>query len=99
MALAARLRPDESFGEAWRVADWLVLAVDGSRIECPRTTANERGLKCAGKEKTNPQILQTTRQGLVDLFAGLPEFVSGILQKWDRQTRGGRANSKNWGDV
>ena len=69
IALAARLRPDESFGEAWRVAGWLVLAVDGSRFECPRTTANERDLKCAGKEKTNPQIFQTTLQ---HVGTGLP---------------------------
>jgi Transposase DDE domain len=57
-----RLRPDESFGDAWRVMGWLVLAVDGSRFECPRTMDNEEGLKCAGREKTCPQIFQTTLQ-------------------------------------
>ena len=65
----ARLRPDEAFGEAWRGAAWLVLAIDGSRFECPRTAANERDLKCAGKETTNPQIFQTTLQ---HVGTGLP---------------------------
>lgn len=59
-----RLRANEEFGDAWRVNGWLVLAVDGSRYECPRTTENEEGLKCAGREKTSPQIFQTTLQHL-----------------------------------
>jgi hypothetical protein len=54
--------PDERFGDAWRVMGWLVLAVDGSRFECPRTRENEEGLECAGREKTSPQIFQTTLQ-------------------------------------
>ena len=57
-----QLRPDERFDDAWRVMGWLVLAVDGSRFECPRTSANEEGLECAGREKTGPQIFQTTLQ-------------------------------------
>lgn len=67
--LCRRLRPDEGFGEAWRLMGWLVLAVDGSRFECPRTTANEAGLECAGREKTSPQIFQTTLQ---HVGTGLP---------------------------
>lgn len=64
-----RLRPDKTFGDAWRVQGWLVLAVDGSRFECPRTAANEAGLKCAGREKTGPQIYQTS---LMHVGTGLP---------------------------
>jgi hypothetical protein len=60
--LCRRLRPDEGFGDAWRMMGWLVLAVDGSRFECPRTRENEEGLECAGREKTSPQIFQTTLQ-------------------------------------
>jgi hypothetical protein len=60
--ICRRLRAEESFGDAWRVLGWLVLAVDGSRFECPRTTDHEQGLHCAGREKTNPQIFQTTLQ-------------------------------------
>ena len=65
----AQLRPDESMGTAWRVAGWLVLAVDGSRFECPRSQANEQGLGCAGREKTSPQLFQTLLQ---HVGTGLP---------------------------
>lgn len=67
--LIARLRPDESAGKAWRVRGWLVLAVDGSRFECPRTTANEQGLGCAGRKKTSPQLFHTLLQ---HVGTGLP---------------------------
>jgi hypothetical protein len=67
--LQAALRPGVSFGSYWRVFGWLVLAVDGTRVECPRTTANEEGLKCAGREKTCPQVFQTTLQ---HVGTGLP---------------------------
>jgi len=36
------------------------MGVDGSRIECPRTAANEAALGCAGKKRTTPQQLVTT---------------------------------------
>ncbi|EAQ77143.1 probable transposase [Blastopirellula marina DSM 3645] len=48
--------------EQYRVFGWVVMAVDGSRFEAPRTRANEAGLGCAGREKTTPQIYQTTLQ-------------------------------------
>ncbi len=55
--------------EHWLACGWLVLAVDGSRFECPRTTRNEQQLGCAGREKTAPQIFQTTLQ---HVGTGLP---------------------------
>lgn len=67
--VSRHLRPDESFGEAWRVEGWLAFSADGSRFECPRTTDNEEGLKCAGREKTGPQMFQTTLQ---HVGTGLP---------------------------
>jgi hypothetical protein len=67
--LIARLRPDESVGESWRVLGWLVLAVDGSRFECPRTDDNKLGLGCAGREKSPPQIFHTLLQ---HVGTGLP---------------------------
>lgn len=67
--LCQRLRPDEGFGDSWLLMGWLVLAVDGSRFECPRTKENEAGLECAGREKTSPQIFQTTLQ---HVGTGLP---------------------------
>lgn len=67
--LISRLRPDASMGSSWRVLGWLLLAVDGSRYECPRTTSNEDGLGCAGREKTCPQTFQTLLQ---HVGTGLP---------------------------
>lgn len=67
--LLEQLRPDCSLGPAWRVHDWLVLAVDGSRFECPRTMANERELGCAGRDRTSPQVFMTLLQ---HVGTGLP---------------------------
>lgn len=44
----------------WEWQGWIVFAVDGSRIETPRTRANERGLGRAGRDKTGPQFWLTT---------------------------------------
>lgn len=50
-----RLRLARRLGRAWHWHGWTVFAVDGSRIETPRTRANERGLGCAGRDKSGPQ--------------------------------------------
>lgn len=42
-------------GQAWTWFGWVVMAVDGSRIDAPRTRGNEKGLGLAGREKTHPQ--------------------------------------------
>ena len=55
--------------EAWRVRGWMLFAVGGSRIEAPRTTENEQGLGCAGKESTTLRVFQTTLQ---HIGTGLP---------------------------
>lgn len=55
-------KPVAGWLEQYRVCGWVVMAVDGSRFEAPRTRANEAGLGCAGREKTTPQIYQTTLQ-------------------------------------
>jgi len=44
----------------WRVGGHPAFAVDGSRVECPRTKANEKELKRAGRKKTGPQLSLTT---------------------------------------
>jgi hypothetical protein len=41
--------------ELWAWYGWVVLAVDGSRANAPRTRGNERGLGRAGRDKTHPQ--------------------------------------------
>jgi len=47
-------------GAVWRSRRWIVMAVDGSRIDCPRTAANEEAFGCAGRAKTAPQQFLTT---------------------------------------
>jgi len=56
-------------GRHWQREGWCAFAVDGSRVECPRTKANQHELKCAGKEKTGPQLFLTT---LLHMGMGLP---------------------------
>jgi hypothetical protein len=47
-------------GTSWKWRRWVVMAADGSRIDCPRTAANEEAFGCAGREKTGPQQFLTT---------------------------------------
>jgi Transposase DDE domain len=70
-ALGRRLRQQlhSMAGRHWQREGWCAFAVDGSRVECPRTEANEQALKCAGREKTGPQLFVTT---LLHLGTGLP---------------------------
>ena len=70
-ALAARLRRQmqERSGPYWQRHGWCAFAADGSRVECPRTAANERELKCAGKKRTTPQLFLTA---LWHMGTGLP---------------------------
>lgn len=56
-------------GRHWQPQGWCAFAVDGSRIECPRTRANEQALGCAGRKKTGPQLFVTT---LWHMGLGLP---------------------------
>jgi hypothetical protein len=48
---------------------WTAFACDGSRVEVPRTTANEKALGRAGRNKTGPQLFLTT---LYHMGTGLP---------------------------
>jgi len=70
-ALKKRLRQqiEAQAGRHWLREGWCAFAADGSRIECPRTLANEKELKCAGREKTGPQLFVTT---LLHMGTGLP---------------------------
>jgi hypothetical protein len=42
-------------GTAWTWFGWTVFAVDGSRVDAPRTKHNEKPLGKAGRDKTHPQ--------------------------------------------
>jgi len=70
-------------GAAWRWGKWVVLGVDGSRVECPMTRRNEATLGCAGKKKTTPQLFVTT---IFHVFSGLP---------WTWRRGGGRESERN----
>ena len=42
-------------GSAWTWYGWAVFAVDGSRIDAPRTRRNEKALGTAARDKSHPQ--------------------------------------------
>jgi hypothetical protein len=56
-------------GAYWEREGLLAFAVDGSRVDCPRTAANEQALGCAGRKGTGPQFWLTT---LWHMGTGLP---------------------------
>jgi DDE family transposase len=70
-AVARRLRRQmRGFaGRHWLRAGRCAFAADGSRVECPRTAANEEALGRAGRKKAGPQLYLTT---LWHMGLGLP---------------------------
>ena len=54
------------FDQRW---GWKAFAADGSRVEVPRTAANEEAFGRAGRKKTGPQLFLTT---LYHMVTGLP---------------------------
>lgn len=66
----------------WNGNGWVLLAADGSRVECPMTQANEEGLGCAGKNKTTPQLFVTV----------LYHVATGVPWRWRRG--GGRIRAE-----
>ena len=72
-----RRKTQQHSAKCWRFKEWVVLGVDGSRINCPRSAANEQAFGCAGRSKTAPQQL------LVTLF----HVASGLPWAW-RRARG-----------
>jgi hypothetical protein len=68
--LASHLREQlRAMNSCWTVMGINAFAADGSRVECPRTAANERELKRAGRKKTGPQLSLTT---LYHMGSGCP---------------------------
>jgi hypothetical protein len=70
-------------GRYWQIEGWTVMGVDGSRIDCPRTAANQEAFGCAGRDKTGPQQFVTTV-----LHVG-----SGLI--WDWRRGGGKEAERN----
>ena len=42
-------------GAYWLTEGWVVMGVDGTKVECPRTVANEEAFGYAGKDHSRPQ--------------------------------------------
>lgn len=57
---ALRTAGIKAAGPTWSWRRWVVMAVDGTRIDCPRTASNEQAFGCAGRKKTAPQQFLTT---------------------------------------
>lgn len=77
MLIALRSEFPALIGDNWTLGAWIPVAVDGSRIEAPRTEANEKDMGQAGLLKSPPQLWVTV---LMHLF-------SNFLWDW-RQGRG-----------
>ena len=69
---SARAVLGQVFHRYWRSDGFVVLAVDGSRLECPRSAALERGLGACGKEGSAPMLM-------VGALVLLP---AGLLWSW-----------------
>ena len=67
----------------WKIEGWVVMGVDGSRVACPRTVANETAFGCAGKNKTTPQQFITT----------ILHVGTGLI--WDWRRGGGKEAERN----
>lgn len=70
-------------GAFWKRFGWEVFAADGSRVEMPRTAANEKAFGCAGNKKTGPQLLLTTL------------YQMGTGQPWDWWIGKGTESERN----
>jgi hypothetical protein len=69
MSLSLRHQMPQLCAAHWDCQGWCALAVDGSRVECPRTAKNQKRLRRAGRKKTGPQLFLTT---VYHMGTGLP---------------------------
>lgn len=70
-------------GGVWESAGgWVVFGCDASKVDCPRTAANERAFGTAGRRGSGPQMLLTT---LFHAATGLPwAFARGPARDSER---------------
>jgi len=66
---ALREATERMAGPAWRYQGYVAMGVDGTRIACPRTKANEAAFGYGGKANGMPQQMLTT---LFHVGTGLP---------------------------
>jgi hypothetical protein len=73
-ALFAAIRPclQEVFHRYWRSDGFLVMAMDGSRLECPRSAELERRLGRCGKKDSAPMLM----------IGALVLLPAGLLWSW-----------------
>jgi hypothetical protein len=73
-ALAAAVRQGlrEAFQRCWRSNGFVVMACDGSRLECPRSAELEQRLGCCGKSDSAPMLFVTA----------LVLLPAGVLWSW-----------------
>jgi len=66
----------------WEHLGFVPIGADGSKVECPKTAANEQEFGCAGKKKSTPQQFVTT---LLHLPTGVVwEFMTGPARSSER---------------
>ena len=66
----------------WAHLGFVPFGADGSKVECPKTAANEREFGCAGKKKSTPRQYVTT---LLHLPTGVVwEFMTGPARSSER---------------
>lgn len=70
-------------GDRWEHLGFVPIGCDGSKVECPRTAANEKEFGCAGKGKSTPQQFLTT---LLHLPTGVVwQFTTGEARSSERE--------------
>lgn len=70
-------------GDRWEHLGFVPVGCDGSKVECPRTAANEKEFGCAGKDKSTPQQFLTT---LLHLPTGVVwQFTTGEARSSERE--------------
>ncbi len=67
----------------WKIGRWIVFGVDGSRVECPMTAANEEAFGIAGRKNTGPQ------QFLTAIF----HVATGLI--WDYRRGNARSSERS----
>ena len=81
--LRERMRLD--CGPHWLRQGWCAFAADGSKLNCPRTAANEKFFGCAGKKGKTQGLPQQFLTMLWHMGSGLPwAWESGVAKSSER---------------
>lgn len=81
--LRGQVRQAAEAGGCWAHRGFVPIGADGSKVQCPRTAANEAAFGCGGKKKSTPQQFVTT---LLHLPTGVVwQFATGPATASERQ--------------